>query len=263
MVADRDYSGWVKKPVDALKGYWRGFLYGSNKPDPRAKFIWPESVGFKLKNCDAQLDKSDVRTLASSGFDEAAFYLTMKSLGQEPDIQSRVLSKVSQSFNEASGKSFREAILFGIDAIPEGLVVDGGKLTDISPIGIEALNTKFAVIAGNVTAEDKTPVLLAYGSLLGYQPFAEVCAKNGTDLYIVKVSNSETSEVAGFRIMSSGDVELLKPDFQRAPRTVLVDDILNTGKSFEDVGRFWRIGADSGVTVENAWGFKTHLRSAS
>jgi hypothetical protein len=231
---DRLMDG-AKKPVEVVRRTVHDVLYGTDRQDPSAKFRWPETIRFKVKN-DEDLNIKDLKILGQYGFFDHAFYLAMKALDPQPKEQLRLLTEVSRT------RSLREVVTNEIDIVPEGIEVSSRKLASIGPIGAEAVRNRFEEFAQKAVSERKSPVLVAYGGLIGFDRVVTVCSENNTDLYIAKVvsPDDKVTQVFGFKIEPHGEVSYLNRDSERPNKVVLLDDAIKTGKRIGMVSDFWR-----------------------
>lgn len=224
-------------------------IFGRKNFESNPYKILPESVRYALLHKNAKFGFDEINILAKSGFESQAAYLLIKAVADDPAAQRRILSQYVKLILDNNDERISVAIQFLIDENQDLLqvsqTVDAMKIAQLSRQGFDFWNKLYsassAFLSNNV---EKETFLIGHSTLVGLPSFVRDFEKNAQKLHIL-IPNllNESNTMCGYSI-SDGNVDFIESNFVR-PEAILVDDVLNTGESVNEVKQFWNSGAGS------------------
>ncbi len=203
--------------------------------------ILPYDVRYALKHRAGILNSNDVETLAYSGFENEAFYLTLKGIRKDITQHKKLLESYIRLSLSNSGNDRSELRQLLDNALKEqkDFSVDGRKLAQFSAQGFELWQDKLKVLAQKLSTDNRNIFLVAHAVLVGLDSFVQTFSKTNKTFNILIPSWLEM-ENAGYSISFEGGeahVEILQSTFDKRG-SVLVDDTQNTGATLETMRNY-------------------------
>lgn len=225
-------------------------MFGFEKPRTPAapsERLLPSDVRYALKYREANLNPSEVLDLARNGFEREGLYLALKGLKDDPDAQLEALGRIAARASDTDRPVSLEDIGSEIEriapALPKDVAVAGMKLAQLSRQGFEFWHERYRDSAERYAADPDATFIVGHSMFVGLADFVAAHAKAGKRLHVLMPDFIEEpgSTHAGYRI-EGGTASFLEKDFERGAHAIVIDDVLNTGKTTAFLKDFWTEG---------------------
>lgn len=200
--------------------------------------ILPESLRYKMKY-GQNLDASDTLSLAhDTNYNILAPYFALKMLHNSPDIQKEMVNELvtALSNNDKLHDDIRRIFNGLSDSQIE--TVHPNKLSRVSLWSPSLIRKRSEEIINEVHNNQEIPVLIGYSGFLALEASIKNMFVGNTTLLVIP-SKINSDQTVGFSLNKNYQgitVKSLEPkDLQEPTQITLIDDAMNTGKTFNQV----------------------------
>jgi hypothetical protein len=226
------------------------FEKGKNKEKPKYEKILPSDVRYALQYKEALLNKDEIEQLNENHFETEAFYMTIKGLQENPEVQKELLGKyikheLSNKDNEEESKiELRNLLKEYIKELGESSV-KGGKLAQLSRQGFDFWQDRFKSKAEELSKDKRNVFLVANAMMLGLSHFIREFKKENKSFNIIIPDwLKQGAHTIGYSIDfedKENIIDFLKrSDDKNEALAVLVDDATNSGSVFNKIKEYWK-----------------------
>lgn len=220
-----------------------------NKEKPQYIKILPSDVRYALQYKEALLNKDEIEQLNENHFETEAFYMTIKGLQENPEVQKELLEKYikNEITNKDSEKESKNALQNLLKEYIKELgesSVKGGKLAQLSRQGFEFWQERFENKAKELSKDKRNVFLVANAMMLGLSHFVKEFKKENKPLNIIIPDwLKQGAHTIGYSVNLEDKENLVdflkRSDDKNEALAVLVDDATNSGSVFNKIKKYW------------------------
>ena len=227
------------------------FLNRTDKQTPlvpsAGEYPLTERLSFISKYVDEVSVDHVLSIFRTPGYNMLTPYFGLKIFDGQPTKQMEMISTISNAIAEggytAAGKQAADLLTSTEYADAQLAKVSAKDITRISLRGPTIVENKAQEILKKVINEDETPVIIAYGGLLGLKAAIDNGRQGGQILIIIPQSDNSAAVKQGYKLTKrDGEIDidyLIQSDLETSAKLALIDDSTSSGTTFTNTKRLF------------------------